>query len=168
MATITRSAPNPSLTRIVNPAVKVAVTRGWGPLTDQLMVLHWTGRKTGTAYSTPIARHEHHGQLFSITQAGYKHNFRGGAPVELVLDGHRRPFTATAVDSPEIVGQRMRALLDILGPKRGARALATKIDGDPTIEELATYASNQGTVFLDFEPRHDGQHEPGSANATSR
>ena len=156
MATITRSTPSPLVMRVMNPAVKFAITRGWGPGTDELMVLHWTGRKTGTAYSTPIGRHEHDGQLFSITQASYKHNFVGGGPVELVLDGVRRPFTATLVDDPEIVGRRMRALLDTLGPKRGARALASRIDGDPTIEELATYASNQRAVILEFESRHDG------------
>ena len=156
MATITRSTPSPAVMKIMNRALKFAITRGWGPATDELMVLHWTGRKTGTAYSTPIGRHEHHGRLFSITQAGYKHNFVGGGPVELVLDGVRRPFTATVVDDPEVAGQRMRALLDTLGPKRGARALACRIDGDPTIEELASYASSQRAVILDFEPRHDG------------
>ncbi len=152
MATITRSTPGPLIMKVMNAAVTFALNKGWGP-TDQLMVLHWTGHKTGTAYSTPIGRHEHHGQLFSITQAGYKHNFINGGPVELVLDGDRQPYTATVVNDPNIVGQRMRELLDTLGPKRGARAMGSKIDGDPTTEDLAAYAANLGAVILNFESR---------------
>ncbi|MEM9566167.1 MAG: hypothetical protein AAGA93_26335 [Actinomycetota bacterium] len=153
MATITRSTPSPLVMGIMNPVMRFAITRGFGSIGDQLMVLHWTGRKTGTAYATPVGRHELDGQLFTITKAAFKHNFVGGGPAELVLDGSRRPFTATVVDSPEVVGTRMRALLDALGPTRGARALASKIDGEPTVEELTEFASDQGAVVLDFEPR---------------
>ncbi|MEM8618844.1 MAG: nitroreductase/quinone reductase family protein [Actinomycetota bacterium] len=152
MATITRSTPSPWMMRILNPAMQAAITRGWGSVGDRLMVLHWTGRKTGKAYSTPVGRHVIDGQLFTITQAGYKHNFVGGGPAELVLDGERQPFTATVVDDPEVVGRRMRTLLDELGPKHGARSFGSKVDGDPTLAELVEYAAEHGAVTLDFEP----------------
>ncbi|MEO1056194.1 MAG: hypothetical protein AAFY28_04690 [Actinomycetota bacterium] len=136
----------------MNPIMTFIVNRGWGSVGDELMVLHWTGRKTGNEYSTPVGRHEIDGQLFTITQASYKHNFVDGGPAELVLDGQRQPFMATVVDSPEAVGHRMRALLDELGPKRGPRSIGSKIDGDPTVQELADYASRQGAVILEFAP----------------
>jgi hypothetical protein len=152
MATITRSIPNPLVMTIVNPIVAFLLRRGWGPITKRLMVLHWTGRKTGTAYSTPVGRYELDGQLFTKTQAGYKYNFVGGGPAELLIDGERRPAMGTAIDSPEIVGQRMRAVLDELGTKQGARSLSLKIDGDPTADELARFAADDGLVVIDFTP----------------
>ncbi|MEM9656575.1 MAG: hypothetical protein AAGA65_31160 [Actinomycetota bacterium] len=115
------------------------------------MVLHWKGRKTGQAYSTPVSRREQDGKLFAMTRAGFKHNFVGGAPAELVVDGKRSPYLATAIDDPDVIGRRMRAVLDDLGPKQGARALALTIEGDPTEAELAAYAAAQGYMLLDFE-----------------
>ncbi len=152
MATITRSTPSPWVMTMMNPVMKFVINRGWGSVGDHLMVMHWIGRKTGREYSTPVGRHEIDGQLFTITQASYKYNFVGGGPAELVLDGERQPFTATVVDAPDLVGQRMRSILDHTDPKRGQRALASKIEGTPTVEELAEYATDQGAVVLDFVP----------------
>ena len=90
--------------------------------------------------------------VFTNTRAGYKHNFVGGAPVEIVLDGERRPFHCTAVDDPEMVATRVRALLDELGPKQGPRALGLTIDGDPTVAELTAFVAGDGVVTLDFDP----------------
>ena len=44
MATITRSTPSRSMMSIMNPAMQFVITRGWGSVSDQVMVLHWTGR----------------------------------------------------------------------------------------------------------------------------
>ncbi|MEL6984329.1 MAG: hypothetical protein AAFO29_18020 [Actinomycetota bacterium] len=152
MATIVRSTPSPFVMAIVNPVVEFLVRRGRGPIAKRLMVLHWTGRKTGTAYSTPVSRHEFDGRLFTKTRAGYKYNFVGGGPAELIVDGERRPVVGTTIDDPEIVGRRMRAVLDELGTKQGARALSLKIEGDPKADELARFAADDGLVVLDFTP----------------
>ncbi|MEM7339258.1 MAG: hypothetical protein AAF467_11450 [Actinomycetota bacterium] len=58
----------------------------------------------------------------------------------------------TVVGSAEIVAERMRAMLDELGTKQGARALGLKIDGDPTTDELVRFAEKDGFVLLDFTP----------------
>jgi hypothetical protein len=150
MATISRSTPSPLIMAIVNPVVKFLLRRGWAPISKRLMVLYWTGRKSGTAYSTPVGRHELEGRLFTKTRAGFKYNFVGGGPAELLIDGERLAVVGTAIDSPEVVGQRMRAVLDELGTKQGERALNLKIDGEPTADELARFAADDGLVVLDF------------------
>ncbi|MEM6703570.1 MAG: hypothetical protein AAF690_12725 [Acidobacteriota bacterium] len=152
MATIARSVPSPRVMGLVNPMVKFIVNRGCPPVAKQLMVLHWTGRKSGRAFSTPVSRLEHDGRLFTKTRAGYKHNFIGGGPAELVLDGERRKFVATAVESPDAVAERMRSVLDELGTRKGARAFGLKIEGNPTKAELAAFAAEDGSVVIDFEP----------------
>ena len=152
MATISRSTPNPRLMKAINGPVAFLIERGLGPVAAQLMVLHWTGRKSGRAFSTPVSRMELDGQLFTKTRAGYKHNFVGGGPAELVIDGERRPYTGTVIDSPDVVGQRLRAVLDAKGLKRGARSLGLTIEGDPTAAELAAFVEDDGSVIIDFEP----------------
>lgn len=131
MATISRSTPNPRIIAVINRLVTYLVHRGRGPVAKRLMVIHWTGRKTRNRYSTPVSRLDLDGQLFTKTRASYKHNFVGGGFVEIVLDGERRPFIGTSIDDPEVVGRRMRAVLDELGPKQGPRALGLKIAGSP-------------------------------------
>ena len=116
------------------------------------MVLHWTGHRSGRVYSTPVGRHEHEGRLFTKTRAGFLHNFIGGGPAELVLDGNRQAVTGTVIDSPDVVATRLRSLLDELGTERGARSLSLRIDGDPTIDELADFARADGLVVIEFEP----------------
>ena len=152
MATVERANHNPRVMKIVNPLVKFLVARGWGRVADQIMVLHWTGKKTGTAYSTPVSRFDLDDQLFTQTKAGYKSNFVGGGPAELVFDGRRRAYVGTTIDDAEVVGRRMRSVLDALGIKDGSRALGLKIDGEPTTEQLVEFASRDGAVVIDFEP----------------
>ncbi|MEM7286230.1 MAG: hypothetical protein AAF480_07750 [Actinomycetota bacterium] len=152
MATITRSTPSPRLMGIINPLVSFLVGRGRGRVAERLMVLHWTGRKTGEEYSTPVSRFDRDGRLFTNTRASYKHNFTDGWPAEIVLDGERQPFVGTAISAPELVGERMRELLDALGPKHGPRALGLKVEGDPTVDELAAHAAHEGLVVIEFEP----------------
>ncbi|MEM7342023.1 MAG: hypothetical protein AAF467_25500 [Actinomycetota bacterium] len=150
MATITRSTPNPKVTAAVNPIVKFFIRRGWGMVARRLMVLHWNGRKSGQAYSTPVSRYELDGRLFTQTRAGFRHNFVGGHPAELVVDGERRPVVGTLVDAPDLVAQRMRDVLAEMGPDQGSQALGVKIDGTPTIDDLTRYVTDEGVALLDF------------------
>ena len=152
MATIERSTPNPRLMKLLNPMVAFLVRRGWGPVSRQLMEIHWTGRTSGREYSTPVSRLDIGNGLFTTTRAPYKHNFAGGAPATVVIDGERVSYVGTLVAAPEAVGARLRTMLDALGPKRGPRAFGVTIDGDPTEEELASYAADAGGAVIDFEP----------------
>ena len=151
-AEISRATPSPAVMKIINVFVTFVVERGWGAAGDRLMVLHWTGRISGARYSTPVSRLEIDGRLFTKTRARYKSNFVGGGPAELVLDGERRAFVGTTKADPRLVAERMRAVLDTLGPKHGPRALGLKIQGDPSIDELAEFAASDGLVVIDFEP----------------
>lgn len=152
MATVERANHNPRVMKLVNPLMKFLVVRGWGSMADQVMVLHWTGKKSGQTYSTPVSRFDLDDQLFTQTKAGYKSNFVGGGPAELVFDGKRGAYIGTTISDTEVVGQRMRSVLDALGIKNGARALGLKIEGDPVTAELVAFASEDGAVVIDFKP----------------
>ena len=91
-------------------------------------------------------------QLFTQTKAGYKSNFVGGGPAELEFGGRRGAYTGTVIDDTQVVGERMRSVLDAMGVKQGSRALGLEIEGDPTTAELAEFAARDGAVVIDFQP----------------
>ena len=83
-----------------------------GPMRRQFMVLRFFGRKTGRRYDVPVVAHRLGDELYSLTDARWRNNFRGGA------DGSRRALrqdgtawrsstwfsTATKRDCPAIPG----------------------------------------------------------------
>ena len=50
-----------------------------GPARHQLMVVNFTGRKSGRHYSIPLSAHLIDGILYALTGATWKDNFRDGA-----------------------------------------------------------------------------------------
>jgi hypothetical protein len=56
-------------------------------LSRSLLLITFTGRKSGKAYTTPISYSEHDGEIYAFTRAGWWKNLRGGAPVTLRLRG---------------------------------------------------------------------------------
>ncbi|HEY1442845.1 MAG TPA: hypothetical protein VGF65_18970, partial [Mycobacterium sp.] len=71
--------------RLVNPVLRSLLrTPLAGPARKQLMVLSFTGRKTGRPYSIPLSAHVIDNHLYALTGASWKHNFRGGAAAEVV------------------------------------------------------------------------------------
>ncbi len=74
--------PPSALLRLVNPMPGFLLrTPFTGPARTQLMVSSFTGRKTGKPYSIPLSAHVIAGQLYALTGAGWKQDFRGGADV---------------------------------------------------------------------------------------
>ena len=51
------------------------------------MVVNFKGRKTGRQYSVPVSAHRVGADLYALLNAAWKHNFRGGAPAEILYDG---------------------------------------------------------------------------------
>jgi deazaflavin-dependent oxidoreductase (nitroreductase family) len=71
-----------------------------GILSDGMMLLTVTGRKTGKQYTTPVGYYRENGFLWVITSRDrtWWKNLRGGAEVALLLK--RKPVTAIA--EPEL------------------------------------------------------------------
>ena len=52
------------------------------------MVLRFFGRRTGRRYDIPVVAHRLDGDLYALTDAPWRNNFRDGVDVEVTLDGH--------------------------------------------------------------------------------
>lgn len=150
MPTVTRTPTSPLFLKFANPVFRFALSRGWGP-TSQMMVLSWKGRKSGRSYSTPVSRFEFGDHLFTATVSGWKHNFAGGHPATLVLDGVERSVTGTMIRDPERVGAGIAHVIERLGPETAKRAMAMSFEGIPTVREFAHFAKREGVVLIEFE-----------------
>ena len=71
-----------------------------GLMRGQFMVLRFYGRKSGRRYDVPVVAHRQGEQLYALTDARWRHNFRGGADVEVTLDGRVRRMRGQLIDDP--------------------------------------------------------------------
>ena len=71
-----------------------------GVMSGSIMVLHFTGRRSGKRRSTPVRYlREGAGRVFCLTgrETGWWHNFRAGAEVQLRIKGRTLRATAQAL-----------------------------------------------------------------------
>jgi hypothetical protein len=92
-----RSATPPRglMRRLVNPAVRTIARSPAARWTGDLLLLEFTGRRSGRALSVPVLGRRHGGALYALTDAGWALNFSGGAPVQVTSRG--RHLIATGV-----------------------------------------------------------------------
>ena len=142
-APVESAHPPKALVRVTNPVLRLLLRSPFGgPLRKQFMVLRFTGRKTGRRYDVPVAAHRLGGDLYSLTDGRWRYNFRGGADVEVTLDGHVTRMRGELIEDPESVAPLYARSIDQLGVKRARRMLGLKIHtpGTPPIEALAEAA----------------------------
>ena len=114
-----------------------------------LALLRYTGRRTGRVFTTPVGVHDVDGRVVVFTRAGWRANFRGGGPVELVRRGRVLRGTATVDEDPQHAADVM---LQVLAAGRSPRQLGLEVDKGhrPTREELV--ATNTSVVEFDVRP----------------
>jgi hypothetical protein len=89
-----------------------------------------------------------------LTNSGWRHNFAGGADIEVTLRGCRQPARAVLVDDPVTVAEVYARLIDELGLKRAGQRLGLRINLDraPTREELEDAVSRSGLSIVQILP----------------
>lgn len=147
---VERTIPPAAVTRIGNPIIKRLLASPLHRLmSGQLMLLHFSGRKSGRAYTLPVARQRVDGGLAVLTNSGWRANFRGGADAEVTLEGRRRPVRAMLDEDPDAVAAVYGALIDELGVKRANRlGIRINVDRAPTQPELAAAVRASGLSVL--------------------
>jgi deazaflavin-dependent oxidoreductase (nitroreductase family) len=123
-----------------------------GLLSNGMMLITVTGRKTGKKYTTPVGYYQQDGHLWVITSRDrtWWKNLRGGAEVSLLLK--RRPVTAVA--EPELderaVEARMYEYLQHV--PQAAKPLGIRIEnGNANAEDVARTA--KGRLFVKIQVR---------------
>lgn len=139
--------------KLVNPVARRVLLKDRGQMSDNILLLHYRGRRSGTAYDVPVGYRIVNGRVALFTNSGWRHNFEVPLDVEVTIRGERRGARAELLDDPGAVAAIYERLIDEMGLEDASRQLGIKINVDrkPTHEELAGMARESGLsiVWLD-------------------
>ena len=125
--------------KIMNPVMKGLLRSPLHRLLDgTLVLLTYTGRKTGRQYTIPIGYFAwEEGELMSFSSACWWTNLRSKLPVTLLLRGRRVRAVPTVIEERDAVINTLEEFIKRLGP-RVARRLPIGLprDREPTRDDL--------------------------------
>jgi hypothetical protein len=153
---VERVTPPLLLVRAANPVMRwLLASPAHAVASSQLLLLHFTGRRSGRRYTVPAGYHDLDGVPSVLTNSGWRVNFRGGADIEVTLRGRRRPARATLVGDPASVAATYQAMIDRLGWKAAHRRLGIRsnVGRAPTRDELTEAVRSSGLSIVRLEPR---------------
>jgi len=134
---------------IANPIMKAILRSPFaGPLAEEIMVLTFTGRKSGKKFSTPVGFVRNGDHLIVFNHSNWWKNFIGGAPVSMTIKGKEVTGTATLVTDLQAIKQ-MIVDLNAAHPPQRARQLGFYTESpDPSAEEVLEIS--KGMTFIDI------------------
>lgn len=140
------------LMRLFNPMMRRELVKGaTGKSMENMILLHFTGRRSGKLYEVPVMKQDVGGRLGVFTDGGWRVNFRGGADIEVTDRGVRRPMHARLETDPEVLADLGLELIRTVGLDGvGKLGMVVNVSREPTREELADAGRrhNLGVVFL--------------------
>ncbi len=89
------------------------------PLSGRLMLIAFTGRKSGKAYQQPVSYVQHGDTLLTPGGGNWKWNLRDGQPVRIRLRGHDVLARPELVKDPDEI-ERLLAVMTIANPSISA------------------------------------------------
>ena len=149
---VERVRPPRFAVRLINPVLRRLLRRPGSRPSRHLILLCFTGRRTGRRYQLPVAPQPIDGHLAVLTNSGWRHNFRGG--LDCLLYVHGEPVTARGilVDEVSAVVGAYRAVLTALGPRHARQAgLRINVGRAPTDAELAEAVRRYGLSYVTFD-----------------
>ncbi|MEU3466201.1 hypothetical protein ABZ721_40510 [Streptomyces sp. NPDC006733] len=140
-----------------------------GPMAQRLLLLHFTGRRTGRAFTIPVGAHTLDDQLVLATSGTWRHNFAGGADAEITWQGARRPAHLELVTEPVRVANSYLRLIRLYGPAAQRRLdLTINSDGPPTTADLRDAVERYGLSLIDVRLLAPGPSAPAHPAAPER
>jgi hypothetical protein len=124
---ITVSHPPEAALRILNPIMKLLLhTPLPGGIRSQLMVVAFTGRKSGRRYSIPLSAHLIDDTLYALTGAPWKYNFRDGATARVLHNGKTTTMRGELITDQAMVTDLYSRCAESYGAKTAARSMGMK------------------------------------------
>jgi hypothetical protein len=102
---------------LVNPVVRSIAHSAAGRWTGELLVLEFTGRRSGRRLSVPVLGRHHGESLYALTDAPWALNFAGGAPVRVASRGRRWTATGVLVTDPAEAAAVLRTAIATSGAR---------------------------------------------------
>jgi hypothetical protein len=152
---VTVSHPPTAVLRAVNPILRFLLrTPVAGAARKQLMVLTFRGRKTGRQYAIPVSAHRIGNELYALTSAPWKANFRDGAAAQVLLDGKTTTMNGELIKDQSVVADLYRRCSESYGVKRAERMIGLKFRDRriPTLEEFTEAVERNDMAAIRLTP----------------
>jgi hypothetical protein len=152
---ITMSHPSKAFLRLVNPILaRLLHTPFAGAARQQFMVVDFTGRKSGRAYSLVLTAHLIDDILYALTGATWKANFRDGAPAQVLHDGKTTAMTGELITNTAHVAGLYARCVEFYGVKRAERVMGVGFRDHqlPTHDQFAEAVEELGLRAIRFTP----------------
>jgi len=119
-------------------------------LSGTLMLVTYTGCKTGQQYTIPIGYFVWgKGELMSFSSARWWTNLRSSPPVRLLLNGRHVEAIPTVIEQREVVIDTLEEFIKRLGPQSARRLpIGLPHDREPTRDDLRNVP--QGIALINF------------------
>lgn len=139
--------------KVINPLMKPLLRSPLhGFVSDSLLLITFSGRKSGRTYTTPVGYEELDGTLFVTSQTDrvWWRNLRGGAEVSVRLRGDRRVGHAEIVEDNGAVADYVLGFVDRHGADRVGR-LALSFPGGTVPDRETLAAGLDELVVVEIE-----------------
>lgn len=149
------SHPPQVVLRTFNPLLHLALRAPvLGPALKDFMVITFTGRKTGRRFTVPVSAHRIDGDLYVLLSAGWKHNFRDGAPAEVLYAGKTTAMHGQLIKDPATVAQLAHRAATSYGTRKAQRSmgLAFRDKAIPTVEQFTEASTRLGLAAIKLTP----------------
>ena len=150
---ISETKPPKALFKVINLIMPRVLRSPKAKIGDQILLLTFTGRKSGKQYSTPIGYRKIDDQtLILFTDSPWYKNLRGGAPVKVLLKGRERTGWAVADDDLDMLVRETAAHLRAHG-LAGAREIGImRLKFLPTEDELRIMLRDRAKITVTLDP----------------
>ncbi len=130
--------PPAAVTKALNVVLRPLLSSPLGGRMGSLMVLGFTGRKSGKHYRVPVAAHTDATGLYALTPAGWRLNFRGGADADVTLSGHTTPMRGELVEDVPTVARIYHSRITELGVRSAKHQIGLQFAGGrlPSLDEV--------------------------------
>ena len=138
--------------KVMNPIMKGLLRSPLHGLLDgTLMLLTYTGCKTGKQYTIPIGYFVWgQGELMSFSSARWWTNLRSSKSVWLLLKGRRVQAVPTVIEEREVVIDTLEEFIKRLGPRTARRLpIGLPRDREPTRDDLRNVP--RGIALVHFQ-----------------
>src|SRR5947209_7810937 len=152
---ISISHPPSAVLRVVNPIIKLLLrTTFAGAARNQLMVVDFTGRKTGRTYSLVLSAHLIDGTLYALSGATWKTNFRGGAPAQVRHGGKTTAMRGELITDTAQVADLYARCAESYGVKRAEQVMGIGFRDHqmPTRDQFREAVEQLGLRAIRFTP----------------
>lgn len=121
-----------------------------GMVSESIMIITWTGRKSGKTYSTPVTYMEQGDTIICFTRSSWWKNFKDEPEVKLRLRGQVLHGHATPITEPEQVAQGAREFIEQKGLENIQRiGVMIDTEREPTQQELIDAVRGRVMIRID-------------------